>query len=66
MGIKKARTKEVRTLSPVDLSVTLKPAVQIAQMYLPQRAKQTQLLTGDARQSAASLVEKLRFEARVL
>jgi len=35
-------------------------------VYLPVRAKQTQILSGDAKQVAHQLVEKLKFEARVL
>jgi electron transfer flavoprotein beta subunit len=41
-------------------------AIFIERVYLPERKKQTQLLTGDPRQAAAQLIEKLRFEARVL
>jgi hypothetical protein len=35
-------------------------------IYTPERRKSSQLFTGDARQAASQLVEKLRFEARVL
>jgi electron transfer flavoprotein beta subunit len=35
-------------------------------VYLPQRTKQTQLIEGSPREAAAKLVEKLRFEARVI
>jgi hypothetical protein len=35
-------------------------------VYLPARSKQTQILSGDAKQVAHELVEKLKFEARVL
>jgi electron transfer flavoprotein beta subunit len=38
----------------------------VTRVYLPERAKHTQLFEGDAREAAARLVEKLRFEARVL
>lgn len=66
MGIKKAKTKEVKRLTAAELGVAPSPAVSIERIYLPQRSKQTQLLDGDAKQAAAKLVEKLRFEARVL
>ena len=69
MGIKKAKTKEVRVIAAAEL----KPgaagegtASQIERVYLPQRAKQTQLLQGSPQEIAVQLVEKLRFEARVL
>jgi hypothetical protein len=35
-------------------------------VYLPERAKHTQLFAGSPKEAAALLVEKLRFEARVL
>jgi hypothetical protein len=33
---------------------------------LPQRSKQSQILTGDPKEVAKQLVEKLKFEARVI
>jgi electron transfer flavoprotein beta subunit len=38
----------------------------IARVYLPQRTKQTQMLEGTAKEAAAKLVEKLKFEVRVI
>jgi electron transfer flavoprotein beta subunit len=35
-------------------------------VYLPQHAKHTQLFEGSPQEAAAQLVEKLRFEARVI
>ena len=66
MGIKKAKTKEVKTLSTADLDVTAGSGGALERIYLPQRSKQTQILTGDAKQVAHELVEKLKFEARIL
>lgn len=66
MGIKKAKTKEVKRLTAAELGVAPVAAVTIERVYLPQRSKQTQMIEGDAKQAAAKLVEKLRFEARVL
>ena len=66
MGIKKAKTKEVKTVPARDFGVDLGPGTILEQIYMPQRNKQTQMLTGDARQVAQQLVEKLKFEARVL
>ena len=62
MGIKKAKSKEVKTVPAAQL----KSAPVPQHVYLPHRNKQTQLLSGDARQAARELVEKLKFEARVL
>jgi electron transfer flavoprotein beta subunit len=62
MGIKKAKTKEVRTIPAASTT----SAAQIDKVYLPQRSKQSQILTGDPREVAKQLVEKLKFEARVI
>ncbi len=66
MGIKKAKTKEVKRLTATELGVAASPTASIEKIYLPQRTKQTQLIEGTAREAAAKLVEKLRFEARVI
>ncbi len=66
MGIKKAKTKEVKKLTATDLAVASTPTAVIGKVYLPQRTKQTQMLEGNAREAAAKLVEKLRFEVRVI
>ncbi|MBV8818423.1 MAG: electron transfer flavoprotein subunit beta/FixA family protein [Acidobacteriaceae bacterium] len=66
MGIKKAKSKEVKKLTPAELGVETSATAAIEKVYLPQRSKQTQLLSGSAKESAAKLVEKLRFEVRVI
>ena len=66
MGIKKAKTKELKALAASDLGVVASTTASIERIYSPQKEKQTQLLTGSAREAAAKLVEKLRFEVRVL
>ena len=66
MGIKKAKTKEVRKLTLDELGVTSASTAVIERVYAPQRSKQTQILEGSAKEAAAKLVEKLRFEVRVL
>jgi electron transfer flavoprotein beta subunit len=66
MGIKKAKTKEIKRLTAAELGISVAPAVLIERVYLPQRSKQTQMIEGSAKEAAAKLVEKLRFEARVL
>jgi electron transfer flavoprotein beta subunit len=65
MGIKKARTKEFKAVSVSDLAVTTDAAVLADRIYAPDKAKQTVMLTGTAKEQAAQLVEKLKFEARV-
>jgi electron transfer flavoprotein beta subunit len=67
MGIKKAKTKEVKHLSAAGLGVTPgAPNITLDRIYLPERAKHTQLFEGTPKEAAAKLVEKLKFEARVL
>ncbi|MGA3024007.1 MAG: electron transfer flavoprotein subunit beta/FixA family protein [Bryobacteraceae bacterium] len=64
MGIKRARTKEIRVRKPDGPAET--PRAAIERVYPPRKSKQTEMLEGSAREAAAKLVEKLRFEARVL
>ena len=67
MGIKKAKSKEVKRLAGEDLGVTqTESSIEPARVYLPGRTKQTQLFEGDPKEVAAKLVEKLKFEARVI
>jgi len=63
MGIKKAKTKEIRV---VKAAASPAASIVIEKIYAPQKSKQAQIFTGDANSAAAQLVEKLKFEARVL
>ena len=65
MGIKKAKTKELKAIPAADLGAA-GVAIKLAQVYLPSRTKQTQMLEGSAKEQAVKLVEKLKFEVRVL
>ena len=66
MGIKRAKTKEVRRVTAADLGVDSTSVVVLERVALPQKQKSTQILAGTAKESAAALVEKLKFEAGVL
>jgi electron transfer flavoprotein beta subunit len=66
MGIKKAKTKEIRRVEVGDLGGAPKSVAALERVYMPQKSKQTQILEGDAKKVAAQLVEKLKFEARVI
>src|SRR6201996_5196187 len=66
MGIKKAKTKEVKIVSAADLGADPASGMVMERVYMPQRNKQTQIFTGEAKQVAHQLVEKLKFEARVI
>ena len=66
MGIKKAKTKEVRQLSAAELGGLREEAVKVARIYLPEKTKKSQVFDDPPKEAAAKLVEKLRFEARVI
>src|SRR5437763_4474122 len=67
MGIKKAKSKEIKKVSASELGVSsADPAIMLSRVYLPERTKQTQLFDGSPKEAAAKLVEKLKFEARVI
>ena len=67
MGIKKAKTKEVRRVTAESLGVVPGAAsITVERIYSPERTKRTQLFEGSPQQAAAQLVEKLKFEARVI
>ena len=63
MGIKKAKTKELKVVTAAEVP---QASAVIEKIYAPEKNKQGQILEGDARTAAAKLVEKLRFEARVI
>jgi electron transfer flavoprotein beta subunit len=66
MGIKKAKSKEIRSVSLAETGVSAEPVAKISRVYLPQKSRSTQLLEGSPAEQAAKLVEKLRFEVRAL
>jgi len=66
MGIKKAKTKEVKRLSTAELGGAGQAAIRFARVYLPEKTKRSQIFDGPPKEAAAKLVEKLKFEARVL
>lgn len=66
MGIKRAKTKELRTVSAAELGVVAQPTVVLERISAPQKQRKTQVLPGSPKEAAAALVEKLKNEARVL
>src|SRR6202453_1256391 len=66
VGIKRAKTKEVRQLTASKLSTDATPVVMLDRVTLPQKQTSTQILPGSPKEAAAALVEKLKFEVRVL
>ena len=66
MGIKKAKTKEIRRVTITELGAAPAATVMIEKIYVPHKSKQAQIFEGDAKTAAAKLVEKLKFEVRVI
>ena len=66
MGIKRAKTKEVRRVPAAELGVEMTQVAALERISLPKKQKSTQILPGSPREAAAALVEKLKFEVRVL
>jgi electron transfer flavoprotein beta subunit len=66
MGIKKAKTRELRKVNAADLASVSTPSAVLENITLPQKQRSTQILQGTTKEMAASLVEKLKFEVRVL
>ncbi len=66
MGIKKAKSKEIRRATLSELGAAPKASAVLERVYLPQKSKQTQIFEGDAQTVAAQLVEKLKFEVRAI
>lgn len=66
MGIKRAKTKELRSVSVDELGVPASQSVILESLTTPQKERTGQLLSGSAKEVATALIEKLKFEARVL
>jgi electron transfer flavoprotein beta subunit len=64
MGIKKAKTKELKTVPAAASSAA--PSIALERVYLPEKQKKTEMLTGSPAKVAAKIVEKLKFEVRVI
>ncbi len=66
MGIKKAKSKEIKKVTLAELGTAATATATIEKIYVPHKSKQTQIFEGDAKTAAAKLVEKLKFEVRVI
>jgi len=64
MGIKKAKTKEVKRVTAGAAPGAA--SIRVQRIYLPEKSKRSQIFDGPPKEAAAQLVEKLRFEARVI
>ena len=61
-----AKKKEIVTLTCESLGVSAEATQRVEKIYVPQKSKKTEFLTGTPKEVAAKLVEKLKFEARVI
>jgi len=62
-GIMAAKKKEIRKVSPPSAGASMQ---KIVSLYVPEKSKKTQILSGSPSEAAKELVKKLREEARVL
>jgi electron transfer flavoprotein beta subunit len=65
-GIMAAKKKEISGVTRESLGVALEPTQRIEKIYVPVKTKKTEYITGTPKEVAAKLVEKLKFEARVI
>jgi electron transfer flavoprotein beta subunit len=65
-GIMAAKKKEIAVITRESLGVSVEPTQRVEKIYVPTKAKKTEFLTGQPKEVAAKLVEKLKFEARVI
>jgi electron transfer flavoprotein beta subunit len=65
-GIMAAKKKEIATVTRESLGLSSEPTQRVEKIYVPTKTKKTEFLTGTPKEMAAKLVEKLKFEARVI
>jgi electron transfer flavoprotein beta subunit len=66
MGIKKAKTREIRRIEASELPAGLPASAFLDRVYLPPRKKGARIIDGTPAEIAAKLTDILRFEVRVL
>jgi electron transfer flavoprotein beta subunit len=65
-GIMAAKKKEIATITRDSLGVSIEPTQRVEKIYVPTKTKKTEFLSGQPKEVAAKLVERLKFEARVI
>ncbi len=65
-GIMAAKKKEIATITRESLGVPVEPTQRVEKIYVPTKTKKTEFLSGPPKEVAAKLVERLKFEARVI
>ena len=61
-GIMAAKKKEIKKAAAASSS----PRLKISRLYVPEKAKKTQMIAGSPAEAAKELVRRLREEARVI
>jgi len=65
-GIMAAKKKEITPVSRESLGVNSAPTQKVEKIYVPQKTKKTEFISGSAKEAAGKLIEKLKHDARVL
>jgi len=65
-GIMAAKKKEIAPVSRESLGVNSAPTQKVEKIYVPQKTKKTEFISGSAKEAAGKLIEKLKHDARVL
>jgi electron transfer flavoprotein beta subunit len=61
-----AKKKEISVVPRESLGVTHESTQRLKRIYVPQKTKKTEFINGSPKEAAATLIEKLRHDARVL
>ncbi|HWK10306.1 MAG TPA: hypothetical protein VNR64_09665, partial [Vicinamibacterales bacterium] len=62
-GIMAAKKKEIRKVAPASAD---EPVQRIVSVYLPEKGKKTQIVSGAPAEAARELVKRLRDDARAI
>ena len=65
-GIMAAKKKGDCDHRAESLGIVHEPTEHVERIYVPQKTKKTEFITGTPKEAAAKLLEKLRHEARVI
>jgi len=65
-GIMAAKKKEIVAMPRNTLGGDSRPTERLERIYVPQKTKKTEFITGAPKEAAAKLLERLKHEARVL
>ena len=65
-GIMAAKKKEIAVIAADSLGAKSESTQKIEKIYVPTKTKKTEFLTGTPSEMATKLVEKLKFDARVI